>query len=158
MLGAVYKDHAHGKDKELAVGFTPYLVGFSELLKETLEAIGYPYNEDANDGIIRGFNTWPMTPNETGPVREDAARAFYFPVAESRPNLHVLLNTTAARIMWDESDFTSNVTATGVKVITAENVTETTYQGSYRRCGIDQIASVLVGFRRRQSGYTWASW
>jgi hypothetical protein len=65
--GAIYEDDAHGKSGELAVAFTPYLVGqgFSDLLKETSEAIGYPYNEDANNGTMRGFNSWPMTLNET---------------------------------------------------------------------------------------------
>jgi choline dehydrogenase-like flavoprotein len=125
--GAIYEDDAHGKSGELAVAFTPYLVGqgFSDLLKETSEAIGYPYNEDANNGTMRGFNSWPMTLNETGPVREDAARAFYFPVIESRPNLHVFFNTTAARIQWNEGYATSELLAAGVEVVTSKNTTET---------------------------------
>jgi choline dehydrogenase-like flavoprotein len=124
--GATFKDDTHGRTGELAVGFTPHLVdqGFADLFKETFEALGYPYNEDANDGNMRGFNTWPMTLNETGPTRADGARSFYFPVA-SRPNLHVFLNTTAARIIWDdEHSATSDVLASGVEVIDAGNVTK----------------------------------
>jgi choline dehydrogenase-like flavoprotein len=125
--GAIYKDDAHGKDGELAVGFTPYLIGqgFVDILKETSEALGHPYNTDANDGNMRGFNTWPMTLNSTGPIRADGARSFYFPIA-SRPNLQVFFNTTAARIIWDEEQSaTSEVVASGVEVIDAKNATHT---------------------------------
>ncbi|KAG9193389.1 hypothetical protein G6011_03424 [Alternaria panax] len=123
--GATYEDDVHGKDGELAVGFTPYLIGqgFIDIFKETSEAIGYPYNTDANDGYMRGFNTWPMTLNSTGPTRADGARSFYFPIA-SRPNLQVFLNTTAARIIWDgEQPATSEVIASGVEVMDAKNAT-----------------------------------
>jgi len=124
--GAAYEDDAHGKVGELAVGFTPYFTAeFTNLLKETSEAMGYPFNKDPNHGRMRGFNTWPMTLNETGPTRADGARSFYFPVA-SRPNLHVFLNTTAARLIWDEEKTAeSDLVASGVEVITANNVTET---------------------------------
>ena len=125
--GAIYKDDVHGKDGELAVGFTPYLIGqgFVDILKETSEALGHPYNTDANDGNMRGFNTWPMTLNSTGPIRADGARSFYFPIA-SRPNLQVFFNTTAARIIWDEEQSaTSEVVASGVEVIDAKNATHT---------------------------------
>ncbi|KAE8830495.1 hypothetical protein PTNB85_07082 [Pyrenophora teres f. teres] len=122
--GTDYEDDAHGKEGELAVGFTPYLTaGFTDLLKVTSEAIGYPYNMEPNDGRMRGFNTWPMTLNETGPTRADGARSFYFPVS-SRPNLHVFLNTTALRIVWNQKAATSALLASGVE-ITANNTTET---------------------------------
>jgi choline dehydrogenase-like flavoprotein len=125
--GAIFKDEVHGREGELAVGFTPYMVrqGFVKLFKETSEAMGYPYNRDANNGSMCGFDTWPMTQNVTGPTRADGARSFYFPVA-SRPNLKVFFNTTAARIIWnDESSGTSGVVASGVEVIDAEDVTKT---------------------------------
>jgi choline dehydrogenase-like flavoprotein len=129
--GAIYNNDAHGKDGELAVGFTLYLVGqgFADMLKETSRIIGYPYNEDANDGDMRGFNTWPMTLNSSGPVRADAARAFYFPIAESRPNLHVFFNTTATRIVWDDGDYamSEGMVASGVEVVTPNKGTEIIY-------------------------------
>jgi choline dehydrogenase-like flavoprotein len=127
LRGAVYDQDAHRDGGELNVGFTPYLVGqgFSDLLKETSEAIGIPYNEDANKGIMRGFNTWPMTINEAGPIREDGARAFYFPIV-SRPNLQVFLNSTATRMVWDHDKSTlDGIFACGVQFITGENMTET---------------------------------
>ncbi|RMZ68280.1 Glucose oxidase [Pyrenophora seminiperda CCB06] len=128
--GASYEAAAHGKGGELAVGFTPYFTpGFTELLVETSEALGYPFNREPNDGGMRGFNTWPMTLNETGPIRADGARSFYFPVAE-RMNLHVFLNTTATRILWDKEEEkagtgTNLLVASGVEIIAANNVTST---------------------------------
>jgi len=66
-----------------------------------------------------------MTLNETGPIRADGARSFYFPIA-SRPNLHVFLNTTAARIIWDKKKAAkSDLVASGVEVITENKETET---------------------------------
>ena len=124
--GAVYEGDAHGNDGDLAVGFTPYLVGqgFADLMKETSEAIGFSYNQEPNNGLMRGFNTWPMTLSEDGPTREDAARAFYYPVA-FRPNLRVFLNSTAKKIFWDKSRTeTDEVLASGVEFITADNVTK----------------------------------
>jgi choline dehydrogenase-like flavoprotein len=126
--GAIYNTDAHGKDGELAVGFTPYLVGqgFADMLKDTSEVLGYPYNKDANNGDMRGFNTWPMTLNNSGPLRADAARAYYFPIAESRPNLHVFFNTTATKIVWDDEDYamSEGIVASGVEVVAPNNATE----------------------------------
>ncbi|KAF1847977.1 GMC oxidoreductase [Cucurbitaria berberidis CBS 394.84] len=126
--GATYEDAAHGFNGDLSTGFTPYLVGqgFFNTLKETSEALGYLSNSDANDGSMRGTTTWPMTIDASKSIREDAARAFYYPVAESRPNLHVFLNTTATRIVFEENECsTSEVVATGVEVISSDNTTET---------------------------------
>ncbi|KAJ6201989.1 hypothetical protein J3E72DRAFT_209733 [Bipolaris maydis] len=123
--GAVYEAGAHRNGGDLAVGFTPYLVGqgFAELMKDTSEAIGFPYNQDANSGIMRGFNTWPMTLSEAGPTREDGARAFYYPVA-SRPNLHVFLNSTAKKIIWENDKTGGGMLASGVEFVTVGNVTK----------------------------------
>lgn len=124
--GAVYDEDAHGKEGKLAVGFTPYFASqdFFEVVKETSEAAGLPYNEDPNNGTMRGFSAWPMTLNETGPTREDGARAFYYPIA-SRPNLHVFLNSTATRIVWDrEEDARDALRASGVEFVTAGNAVQ----------------------------------
>lgn len=125
--GATYRDEAHGYKGELSTGFTPYLVGqgFFDILKATSGALSYPLNIDANDGTMRGFNTWPMTLDASKAIREDAARAFYYPIAESRPNLHVFLNTTAKKILWDAPGYSvTEMVAGGVEVVTSGNSTE----------------------------------
>jgi choline dehydrogenase-like flavoprotein len=128
--GAIYESNAHGSSGEVDVGFTPYLTGQGafDLFSETSEALGFPLNRDANNGSMRGTTTWPMMLKVEEKIREDAARAFYWPVAESRPNLHVFLNTTAARIVWDgKSSSSDGVKAAGVEVVKSGNTTDTIY-------------------------------
>ena len=124
--GASFEDDAHGRYGDLSVGFTPYLTGqgAAGVLRETSKALGYPFNEDVNSGSMRGFCTWPATLDAKAVIREDAARAFYYPVANQRPNLHVFLNTSAARITWDEaSSQESDMVASGVEVLDSHNQT-----------------------------------
>ncbi|KAH7396318.1 hypothetical protein BKA66DRAFT_454893 [Pyrenochaeta sp. MPI-SDFR-AT-0127] len=118
--GVTYKDSAHGFEGELAVGFTPYLTGQGvfDMLKKTSLALGYPFNQDSNNGSMQGISTWPMMFNASESIREDAARAFYYPVAKNRPNLHLFLNTTATRIIWGEIPPSSDgLIASGVEVV-----------------------------------------
>jgi choline dehydrogenase-like flavoprotein len=127
--GAVFEGKDHGFEGEVAVGWSKYFMkdGVFEILKDTSENMGVKWNKDANGGRVAGFTTWPLTLNSTANIRQDAARAFYYPVAKQRPNLHVLLNTTATRIIWDESTTSSgSATAKGVEVISAStNTTQT---------------------------------
>lgn len=125
--GATYNEEAHGSEGELDVGFNPYLVsqGAFEIIRKTSEAAGYPFNPDANSGEMRGTTTWPMMVDNTAVKREDAARAFYYPIAESRSNLHIFLNTTATRIVWSEKGSSDcGVVATGIEVVTSDNSTD----------------------------------
>jgi choline dehydrogenase-like flavoprotein len=125
--GASYEDSVHGFGGEVDVGFTPYLTGQGafDLIKETSENLRYPYNDDANNGTMRGTTTWPSMLKVEEKLREDAARAFYWPVADSRPNLHVFLNTTATRIVWS-TDVSKDrqAVAIGVEAKSSDNVTK----------------------------------
>jgi choline dehydrogenase-like flavoprotein len=126
--GATYEESAHGFEGDVDVGFTPYLMGQGafDVLERTSEALGYPGNRDANNGTMRGTTNWPAMLKVGEKIREDAARAFYWPVAESRSNLHVFFNTTATRIVWNiTAAYNGDVVASGVEVITSSNVTET---------------------------------
>jgi choline dehydrogenase-like flavoprotein len=126
--GATYEETVHGFRGEVDVGFTPYLTGQGafDLFKQTSEKLGYPFNEDANSGNMRGTTTWPSMLKVKEKVREDAARAFYWPIADSRPNLYVFLNTTAKRIVWDTAiPKNESAIATGVEVIMSRNITKT---------------------------------
>jgi choline dehydrogenase-like flavoprotein len=130
--GASFEEEAHGKDGPVAVGWSKYLTGqnVSEILRETSEAAGYAFNQDANDGTMAGCSSWPLTLNASTSTREDAARAYYHGVADQRPNLHVYLNTTAQRIVWSDSQYPSEsdgltVSAAGVSITSSKNVTST---------------------------------
>lgn len=127
--GATYDESAHGYDGELDVAFTPYLTGqgaFS-MLRDTHEAKGYAWNKDVNTGSMPGFDVWPMTLNASTVTRKDAGRAFYYPIASSRPNLHIFLNTTASRILWKDSDGTLDKTASGIQIVRSDGTIRSLY-------------------------------
>ncbi|KAL3468121.1 GMC oxidoreductase [Aspergillus heterothallicus] len=71
-------------------------------LNETMEQLGIHYNTDANGGQMVGFTVNPDTIDRERNVREDAARAYYWPY-ESRSNLKVISNTQANRIIWSNT-------------------------------------------------------
>lgn len=119
--GASFEERDHGFEGNVAVGWSQYLTGqgFFDVVREASEKLGIAWNRDVNGGRMRGFGAWPLTLNVTGPVRWDAARAYYYPVSESRPNLHVFVNTTATKVIWDEASlgYSQSPLAKGVEVI-----------------------------------------
>ncbi|KAF4167606.1 hypothetical protein CNMCM6936_004663 [Aspergillus lentulus] len=121
-IGASYNPGSHGQDGPLDVAFTNIQSNtLTTYLNRTFQGMGLPWTEDVNGGKMRGFNMFPSTVNLDEYVREDAARAYYWPY-QSRPNLHVLLNTFANRIMWESEAHDGHVTASGVE-ITSRNGT-----------------------------------
>ncbi|KJK77220.1 hypothetical protein H634G_07527 [Metarhizium anisopliae BRIP 53293] len=122
--GASYNASLHGKSGPLDVGFFDIpdndLTG---VLNTTMNGLGIPWVEDVNGGKMRGFNIFPSTINVAANVREDAARAYYWPVA-SRQNLHLLVDTFVNRIIWqDKANNSDHVTASGVEVTLANGTT-----------------------------------
>lgn len=119
--GADYNPEFHGFDGPLDVGWqyaAPQSGKSSAIVRKTWENAGMPYNEDVNGGFMHGISVWPFTVAKTS-IREDSARAYYYPIQE-RPNLHVYLNTTALRLVWDDEqkyeDEDSGETAKGVEI------------------------------------------
>jgi choline dehydrogenase-like flavoprotein len=112
--GASYIASDHGELGPLTVGYA-YDLQNGSLFQDAAAAwrsLGIPTSTDVNGGDVRGFTMWQATLDREANVREDAARAFYYPV-ESRPNLRAFLNTTAHRIVWKDSN---EIVAAGVEV------------------------------------------
>ncbi|OJD31842.1 glucose oxidase [Diplodia corticola] len=130
--GAAYNPEYHGFDGPLDVGWqyvAPQRNNSAAIIKATWESVGSPYNKDVNGGYMRGFSVWPFTVNATTSIREDAARAYYYPV-QDRPNLHVYLNTTALRLTWSDGGKSgANLSASGVEV-SSSTVTITTLKAA----------------------------
>lgn len=125
--GASYSSDMHGFRGEIDVGFTPYLTGQGafDLFSQTTATLGIFHNKEPNNGHMTGTSVWPMMLKVEEKIREDAARALYWPLADSRPNLHVFLETTAARITWDDkASSQEEAKAVGVAVVTPENTTQ----------------------------------
>jgi choline dehydrogenase-like flavoprotein len=125
-MGASYDPEYHGFEGPLAVGWPNEMVGgnFSGMLNSTFASLGLPWNGEPNGGHMRGFNVLPKTVDQAQDVREDAARAYYFPIAD-RPNLDLYTNAFAQKMTWETSSHTSKPFANGV-VFKSPNGTETT--------------------------------
>lgn len=104
----------HGTAGPLKVGYPYGLLNgsFHTVVENTWQALALPYNPDVNGGSVRGFTIWQSTLDMAANVREDAARAYYYPI-ETRLNLHLFLNTTANRIIWNKN---GDARAAGVEI------------------------------------------
>ncbi|KAL4888773.1 alcohol oxidase [Aspergillus ambiguus] len=121
-LGASYNASFHGHDGIVDIAFTHIKSNnLTTYLNQTYRGMGLSWAEDVNSGKMRGFSMFPSTINYEEYVREDAARAYYWPY-KSRGSLHVLLNTFANRILWTRESRDDHVTASGVE-ITSSNGT-----------------------------------
>lgn len=124
--GADYYITYHGMNGPLKVGWPTQITNRTMLptLDQTFNQLGVPFNRDANGGSMVGLTSHPNTVNTKENVREDAARAYYWPF-QNRSNLKIITNTSANKIIWS-SDPHSEATAVGVEVTTAHGV-ETIY-------------------------------
>lgn len=120
VMGASFDPQYHGFKGPLSVSWPNEMVGdnFSSILNKTFQSLDLPWNGDANSGQMRGYNVFPKTFDRFEDVREDAARAYYYPVSK-RPNLDVYLNATAQRITWEPEFHASKPFANGVVFKTA---------------------------------------
>ncbi|KAL3444719.1 GMC oxidoreductase [Aspergillus insuetus] len=98
--GASYNPAYHGHNGPVNVGYQYGLLNgtFVSLVNDTWNALGVPFNADPNGGGLRGFFVWPQTVDVQQNVREDACRAYFYPVRE-RGNL-LMLRGRVDRIVW----------------------------------------------------------
>ncbi|CAK4032118.1 alcohol oxidase [Lecanosticta acicola] len=113
--GSTYQVSAHGFHGPLTVGWPSQMVGnnFSGILNASFNSVGLPWNGEPNNGYMRGFNIFPKTLNPTTSIREDAARAYYFPIS-TRANLHLYQNSSVERLTWEEASHGSDPSVNGV--------------------------------------------
>lgn len=116
--GETYDPSDHGYDGPLYVGWLNKVLGGKTpaRIQQAWAEVGYAENIDVNGGNLDGFGHWPMTLNRKENIRWDAARAYYWPVAD-RKNLHVYLNTTVKEIQWSASKKNDGLVATGVTAL-----------------------------------------
>lgn len=114
---------SHGKTGPLLTGFQWGLTNssFPVDLNETYQKFGVEWNNEVNDGDMVGFTNFIRTVDLANNVREDAARAYYYPV-QGRTNLHVLLNTTATKLDWAPN--ATVPTANGIEVSTQDDTVQ----------------------------------
>ncbi|KAI0846031.1 putative GMC oxidoreductase [Daldinia vernicosa] len=116
--GATFNAEYHGEDGLMKTGFPFRLLNgsFYEFAQQAWESLGYPLNLDVNGGETRGFDVWPQTLDRDANIREDAARAFYYPI-EQRPNLKIIKGTVT-KLTWANSLASDNtLLADGVEYL-----------------------------------------
>ncbi|KAK9413290.1 putative Glucose oxidase [Seiridium unicorne] len=115
--GASWNPSFHGLEGDLTTGypFELYNGSLHETWRQTWEGLGFPWNDDANGGDIRGISIWPQTLDRDADTREDSARAFLHPV-ETRPNLKIIQGTVK-KLVWKEGK--DSCEADGVEYLTA---------------------------------------
>ncbi|KAJ5885960.1 glucose oxidase [Penicillium subrubescens] len=88
---------------------------------------------------MRSFSIFPVTINFDNYVREDAARAYYWPFS-SRPNLSVLTNSFLNRIVWK-----TGATTDSTNLVIASSVEVTFANGTVGVVGATQEVVVSAG-------------
>ncbi|OJD34200.1 glucose oxidase [Diplodia corticola] len=127
--GATYDAAYHGTSGPLKVGWKNQMmnVSFPEVLNATYKANNVPYLQDIAGGHMAGWNVFPSTLDVALNVREDAARAYYYPF-QNRTNYRVFLNTEAQKLVWAQSGGADDTaTASGVEVKDSTGKTRTIY-------------------------------
>lgn len=124
--GASYCSSCHGYGGPLKVGYTRSMAtdNIPHLLNSTSINLGIPANLDVNSNIMRGFTVYPRTVDTVLDVREDAARAYYWPIT-SRQNLVLLANTIVTNIVWNSTTSNGNITASGVQARNSAGISKT---------------------------------
>ena len=121
--GASYVPAYHGFKGPLKVGYTNKTAtdSLASTINSTFQSLGVPWSRDVSGGKMRGFTVYPRTVDPIASVREDAARAYYWPYT-SRTNLHMMTNTAVTKILW-ASGSGANFTASGVQVTKSDGST-----------------------------------
>jgi choline dehydrogenase-like flavoprotein len=117
LRGASFDPEIHGTSGPLAVGWTENMMGEEVIssINQTFGVLGLPLNKEPNAGSMRGLTVFPKTIERAQNVREDAGRAYYWPISK-RPNLDIFLESFVEKMIWHPQSGTQDArqTASGV--------------------------------------------
>ncbi|KAI0121331.1 hypothetical protein BJ170DRAFT_644518 [Xylariales sp. AK1849] len=127
-LGGRYVAANHGFDGLLDTCISQHLPSsdIHTVFNDTMKNLGIPPIADFDGGELRGFGCQPVTQDSVLDVREDAARAYYYPI-QDRENLHVMVNTTATRIIWSQNNEDGKAVALAASVVRQNGQVSTIY-------------------------------
>lgn len=127
-VGVAYDASVHGYTGPLTTSFSQHLSrsDLHEIFNQTMQAINIPPRNEFNGGDLRGFGIQMVTQNSTADIREDAARAYYYPFLD-RPNLPVMVNSTGRRILWSSDATQGQAMASAVEVRDQDGKTTTVF-------------------------------
>lgn len=127
-LGASYQSSAHGFSGPLSTCITPHMTpgDIHDVFNTTFKTLGIPPRPEFDAGELRGFGVQATTQDGLAGVREDAARAYYYPVMD-RLNLVVMVNTTGTRILWSQNSPSGSAVASAAEVRSQNGAVSTIY-------------------------------
>ena len=127
-LGASFEQYAHGFEGPLSTCISPHMTtgDIHEILNRTFQSLGIPPRHEFCGGELRGFGVQMVTQDGIADIREDAARAYYYPFM-NRSNLAVMVNTTATRILWSQNSSTGNAVGSAAEVRSQDGTVLTIY-------------------------------
>ncbi|XP_018322888.1 glucose dehydrogenase [FAD, quinone]-like [Agrilus planipennis] len=103
-VGVYTSEEYHGVGGPLSVERFPHTPEICHDILEAARSVGFETPSDLNSDVIEGF-TITQHMNRNG-IRDSPARAYLRP-ARFRPNLHIMLNSTATKIHFSEENATS---------------------------------------------------
>lgn len=127
-LGAGYDASDHGYNGPLSTCISPYMTAtdIHDTFNTTFKSLGIFPRHEFNGGDLLGFGVQMCTQDERLDVREDAARAYYYPFMD-RQNLVVMVNTTATRILWSEDSQGTEAVASAARIVDQQGGISTIY-------------------------------
>lgn len=87
-----------------------------DIFNTTFKNLGISTRDEFNGGDLIGFGVQMATQDVVADVRDDAGRAYFYPV-EDRPNLVMMVNTTATRVLWAEDTSGGKAVAAAAEVV-----------------------------------------
>ncbi|THU87389.1 alcohol oxidase [Dendrothele bispora CBS 962.96] len=123
--GATFDRNVHGFDEErgrVKSGFPNFFYQQWTLWRQTAMGLGFPASPDLGNGSPHAVGVAPASIDPANNTRCSAACAYYTDFAD-RPNFTVLTNATVIRILWAVQERESDITASGVEYIDANNET-----------------------------------
>ncbi|THU85721.1 alcohol oxidase [Dendrothele bispora CBS 962.96] len=124
--GARFERDVHGFNEEqgrVKVGFPNFFFQQWSLWRQTAMHLGFPASPDLGNGSPHAVGVAPASIDPANNTRCSAACAYYTDFAD-RPNFTVLTNATVIRIIWTEQGRESEITASAVEYINANNETQ----------------------------------
>lgn len=154
--GLTYNPAFHGTSGPLKTGYINGMINgtIGTLFNDTLANVNIEWNNDMNSGKMHGLDSPPKTIDQAANIREDAARAYYWPIA-NRTNLALYQNKYANKLIW-ASTKCEDAVASGVEVVLS-NGTITTIYAIKEICPLSRCSSLILdprAFWCWQPGYS----
>lgn len=92
---------AHGVDGPVGTSYPPYSFAIIDYFYRAWESIGVKRNPQPDDGLAVGAFHSSLSVRNDSMTRSSASAAYYKPIADHRPNLHLLTGQRVSKITFD---------------------------------------------------------